>query len=302
MNKGGTIENCHNTNGTVFGGQSVGGVCGDNSNNGTVNGCYNTGDVSGTGFNVGGVCGYNSNTLENSFNTGDVSGDDKVGGVCGLNGGTVKNCYYLSDSDDTNARTEKQFASGEVAFLLQSNCAEPTWGQTLGTNASPVLVWQTDYKQVYHPTSGTSPCKGGYSNNSDGTLNHKYDENGKCIYCGQPEIAYTVTIPASVELGNTATIAATGVTLPDGKALNVKVADSSEFKVALNGDTCEYTVTKGEAKTTVNPNDTVLTADNDNPNNSVTLQFNVPTTTTTYSGTYTGTVSFNVSVDDKPTS
>ena len=304
QNNRATVGKSYNTN-TVSGGGSVGGVCGDNSNNGTVNGCYNTGNVSGTGFNVGGVCGYNSNTLENSFNTGDVSGDDKVGGVCGLNGGTVKNCYYLSDSDDTNARTEKQFASGEVAFLLQSNCAEPTWGQTLGTNASPVLVWQTDYKQVYHPASGTSPCPGGYSNNSDGTLNHKYDENGKCIYCGQPEIAYTVTIPASVELGNTATIAATGVTLPNGKELNVKVADGSEFKVALNGDTCVYTVTnKGDTAnnpngTSVTPGTTVLTAENGNK--TVTLQFNKPKTTT-YSGTYTGTVSFTVSVDDKPTS
>ena len=33
-------------------------------------------------------------------------------------GDTVKNCYFQSDSTDTNARTEKQFKSGEVAELL----------------------------------------------------------------------------------------------------------------------------------------------------------------------------------------
>ena len=87
------------------------------------------------------------------------------------------------------------------------------------------------------------------------------------------------------------------MTLPDGKELNVKVADSSEFKVALGDDTRDYKVYNGE--TEVKPGNTVLTADNDNPNNSVTLQFNTPTTATTYSGTYTGTVPFTVSVDDK---
>lgn len=43
------------------------------------------------------------------------------------------------------------------------------------------------------------PCKGGFSNTPDGTLNHQYDANGYCIYCGAPHIAYTVTIPATLD-------------------------------------------------------------------------------------------------------
>ena len=137
-------------------------------------------------------------------------------------------------------------------------------------------------------------------------MNHNY-ESGKCIYCGEPEIAYAVTIPATVELGTTATIKAKDVILPNGKTLNVKVAEGSEFEVAQADDNdavvdkCAYTVTKGETKTPVNPSDTVLTVVNGVAESSVKLQFNKPETTT-YSGEYKGKVTFTVSVDDKPAS
>ena len=336
-NKGGTLQNCHTT-GTVSGSWYVGGVCGYNS--GTLKESDNTGTVSGTGNRVGGVCGVNERTLKKSYNTGDVTGNDSVGGVCGDNqstvngcyttgkvignakvgslcgyisgyGGTVEKCYYLvgtsekafgDEHDGVNcaSKTKLQFQNGEVAYLLQGTNTEPTWGQTLGKNASPVLAWQKDdYKQVYE-TAPNSPCPGGYSNTAGQELNHHYVD-GKCFYCGQPEIAYTVTIPATVELGNTVKIEATGVTLPNDKQLNVKVAKDSKFEVALGDDTRPYTVTKGEAKTPVNPNDTVLTVESSGTGNSVELTF-TPPKTTTYSGTYTGTVTFTVSVDDNSAS
>ena len=339
---GGTIQKCDNS-GTVSGANNVGGVCG--SNTGDVNGspttiqeCYNTGTVSGKGSNVGGVCGRNNDgaTLENSYNTGTVSGTSAyyVGGVCGLNdsnstlknsynigtvsgrsyvesvcgqnnGNPVTNCYYLSDSNDTNARTAKQFASGEVAYLLQkalddaateSTPAPQVWGQNIGPDASPVLSSDTKYK-VY-PTAQDSPCRG-YSNTANEHREHSY-QNGECIYCGEPEIAYTVTIPASVELGNTATITATGVTLPNDKQLNVKVADDSAFTVSLYDgtnvvDTQTYTVTNGNTKVT--RGSTVLSVtENTEGETTASLKFNAPTSTK-YSGEYTGTVTFTVSVD-----
>ena len=301
-------------------------MCGSNYNSGIIQECYNIGTVSGTNW-VGGVCGQNDRgTLENSYNIGTVSGI-KVGGVCGENwnngtvkgcyskvsgrgvccdnSGTVENCYYLSDTSGTahsqggTSKTEAEFQSGEVAFLLQkplddaateSAPAPQVWGQTLtGENSQPYPV--LNGLKVYQGT----PCQGRYSNAKDEELDHNY-QNGVCIYCGQPQIAYTVTIPASVELGNTATIAATGVTLPNGKQLNVKVADGSEFKVTLGDDTRDYKVYKGE--TEVKSGNTVLTVGNGESEKTVELQFDKPKTTT-YSGTYTGTVSFTVSVDDK---
>lgn len=302
-NKGGTLQNCHNA-GTVSGNSWVGGVCGQNTG-GTLQECYNIGTVSGGGNYIGGVCGdnYNSGTVNGCYST--------ARNVCGENSATVENCYYLSTKSGTAhsqggiSKTELQFRNGAVACQMQNDLgqnAEPVWGQTIGTNVSPVLAWQTDdYRPVY-PTAAGSTCPG-YSNKENDKRYHNY-VNGVCTYCGQPEIAYTVTIPATVELGNTATIKAEGVALPDDKRLNVKVADTSAFQVALvygneTVDKCAYTVAIGE--TPVTPGNTVLTAEGNVAENSVVLQFNKPETTT-YSGTYTGTVSFTVSVDDKSAS
>lgn len=87
----GTIENCYNT-GIVIGQSYVGGVCGCVSYNScTISNCYNIGTVTSTETDyasVGGVCGKSWGTIENSYNTGDVSATGNyadVGGVCGYN-------------------------------------------------------------------------------------------------------------------------------------------------------------------------------------------------------------------------
>lgn len=323
-------------------GYSVGGVCGENSTSSTIQECYNTGDVTGllSARNVGGVCGYHTGTIvQDCYNTGAVSSaysNAFIGGVCGNGGKTVTRCYNtgvvsgsyrnnticggnatqttycysLKRTDDeklfgsgtgTNceAKTELQFRNGEVAYLLQTAAGNtPTWGQTIGVNQSPVLQWQTDYKKVY-PTAEDSPCTG-YSNTNNDSRDHEY-KNGKCIYCGEKQptqIAYTVTIPATVELGDKATIKATDVTLPTDKQLNVKIgSNNSKFEVTLDDDTREYTVNNG----TVTSGSTVLIVNNSATSGSAELTFNTPESTT-YSGTYQGTVTFTVSVDDKSTS
>ena len=156
----GTIKNCYNTgevSGTAtdyFGDVNAGGVCGWNYY-GTIENCYNTGEVSGIyGFvYAGGVCGFNGGTIQNCYNTGDVSGTSSngtvyAGGVCGYNTGTITNCYWLAGTaeygignprGDTNAqsKTAEQFASSEVAWLLNEPQTEKPWGQ--GSNGMPVL-------------------------------------------------------------------------------------------------------------------------------------------------------------------
>ena len=175
----GEIENCYNT-GSVSGTSSVGGVCGNNRG-GTIKNCNSTGEVSG-GFSVGGVCGSNDGTIKNSYNTGNVTATDvnaSVGGVCGYNTGTIKNCYYLdgttSDSNATSKTTE-EFASGEVAYLLNGSTSEGAlaWGQTIGTDNYPVLNGAKVYK--------TTPCPS-YSNKE--TKAHRDDnDDGICDVCG----------------------------------------------------------------------------------------------------------------------
>ena len=135
----GTVTNCYNT-GSVEGNNYVGGVCGDNYD-GTVSNCYNTGSVEGNRY-VGGVCGWNSGTVTNCYNTGNVTGSNYVGGVCGRNNGTVTNCYYLDTcgaAGEGTSKTADEFASGEVAWLLQNEQAEQVWGQAIGTDEYPVL-------------------------------------------------------------------------------------------------------------------------------------------------------------------
>lgn len=148
------IFNCYNTGKVSVTGDRVwvGGVSGFNGKD--IKNCYNTGEVSVAvdGGVVGGVCGNNDSwsRITNCYNTGKVSvtgGNAVVGGVCGMNANTIKNCYFLTGTadkgtgDDTGEATEKtdsQFKSDEVAWLLNGSQNPKPWGQ--GSNDMPVLT------------------------------------------------------------------------------------------------------------------------------------------------------------------
>ena len=160
----GTVSNCTNT-GNVTGTTSyfyAGGVVG--SNEGTVENCYNTGKVSGSGFSAGGVVGDNSGTVSNCYNTGGVSVSGifcKGGAIAGDNSHIVSNCYYLEQNDLPNIgadsgtttnvknKTAEEFASGDVAWLLQYGQDDQVWGQNLGDeNSLPMLTSEEDYSVI----------------------------------------------------------------------------------------------------------------------------------------------------------
>ena len=169
----GTVENCYNTG--AVSGEYAGGVCGWNMNNGKIENCHNTGTVSNAAY-AGGVCAANGGTIKNCYNTGNVSGNVLSGGVCGNNDegeisncyntgtvsggyaggvcgwnlvGTVENCYYLEGSAETGVglnsgtaadieeKSQSQFSSGEVAWLLQNGQKDQVWGQEIGTDSHP---------------------------------------------------------------------------------------------------------------------------------------------------------------------
>ena len=187
--KTGTIRNCYseaNVTGVVVG-ADIGGVVGEN--NGTVENCYNTGNVVGNKC-VGGVCGYNDGTNNNCYNTGKVTGTSYVGDVCGQNDkGTLTNCYYLADSETNNndgtfGKTAEQFASGEVAYLLNgSESTDVAFCQNLDngepTDATPVL--DSTHGTVYQFTNCNHADT--YTNNKDAKSgDHSWDDNGFCRY------------------------------------------------------------------------------------------------------------------------
>jgi len=102
----GTITNCYATGNVSGQHYSVGGLVGNNG--GIIIGCYATGSVNGSSSNVGGLVGDNSSNrggivrdnnssggkIENSYATGNVTGESSVGGLAGNNyGGTITNSY-----------------------------------------------------------------------------------------------------------------------------------------------------------------------------------------------------------------
>ncbi len=92
------ISNCYSTGTVSGGGESIGGLVGENG--GTISTCYSTGTITGGegGYWLGGLVGYNtSGTISDCYSTGPVSSGDNAichGGLVGINyGGSISNCY-----------------------------------------------------------------------------------------------------------------------------------------------------------------------------------------------------------------
>ena len=112
----------------------------------------------------------------------------------------------------------------------------------------------------------------------------------------QVDPTFTVTIPATVALGETATIKAENVVVAKGKQVEVALTNANGFTVATpQGAELGYTVKNGE--TTVNEGDTVLTVNPDNgKTGETTLTFTTPETVK-FAGDYTGTLTFTIAVN-----
>ena len=118
---------------------------------------------------------------------------------------------------------------------------------------------------------------------------------------------YTVTIPAKIELtpntvdGTTtykqdASISATNVRLEAGYGLNVTLLASDFQLTTTDGTTLNYEVTVGNNTDPITDNDDTIVATfiTQTDAQSVTLHFSADDPT--YAGTYTGTVTFTLSV------
>lgn len=205
---GGSLTNCSNSGavegtGQTANGAYVGGIVGSNSHTeivmGSVKNCYNTGTVTATGSNAvaGGVTGVNLNTVNSCYNTGAVTGTT-AGGVVGANSygstsGTVNGCYFLvgtaasgvGDNSDTitnvASKTEAQFNSGEVAWLLQDaveqdgSTTTQVWGQEIGANNYPeLLAFDASAQKVYRVAFE-------YNYDYEGTENAAYANSGSPV-------------------------------------------------------------------------------------------------------------------------
>ena len=126
-------------------------------------------------------------------------------------------------------------------------------------------------------------------------------QEGSIAVSYQVAPTYTVTIPATVTLGETAKIEVENVVVEKGKQVEVALTNANDFKVATpEGAELTYTVKNGEAE--VAEGDTVLAVNpKDGTTGETTLSFVAPTTIQ-YAGKYEGTVTFTVAVKDAPKS
>ncbi|MGN0651185.1 MAG: hypothetical protein ACI4KM_12180, partial [Oscillospiraceae bacterium] len=135
IGNGGTVSNVGIVNSSFTGNDYVGAVAG--KNNGAISGCF-------------------TNTIQVN---GTTSGD-----ICGQSDGTVKRCFYLEGGRGAGeAKTEAQFTSGEVAYLLNGDRTNIVWGQLIYTDPLPVPVNEANRvyfaQGVYHNHTSGTDCR-----------------------------------------------------------------------------------------------------------------------------------------------
>ena len=186
---------------SYFSGKHVGGVCGQMAAS-TITNCFSSSMITGD-IGVGGICGsmfgVDSDTISYCASSGRVKYTEKYnngGGVCGSfdTNDQIINCYYNkeslyvnggevgsagSDSAYATAKTTKEFASGEVAYLLNGSTNAGTWKQNLDTGTRDETP-NFSGAAVYAATSGA--CTPGYTNNASLVKNHVF-ENHVCVFC-----------------------------------------------------------------------------------------------------------------------
>ncbi|MFR6400272.1 leucine-rich repeat protein [Ruminococcus sp.] len=342
----GSIENCYNT-GVIRGFGLVAGIC--NMNAGSMKNCYNNNsditvmtdstiiDKNDEKSYASGICNNNgsSGRIENCYHVGQVSGADVNNNICNLNAGQIENSYYdcnICDKDaitqnkssavvkNVESKTTKQFASGEVTYLLNGDQSAPAFYQNLATEKYPVLNPQSKAvvrleliqdesfgeaattKTTYHNTGDTVALE----TSPDKAYIYQYFVNGKHIsgkiYTIKNNTEMTMKkVPVDIELSEIDTIQLTcqkKMTLDlteylknfvDLKPVQFQLATGSKLpdglKLTEDGILSGTPKKAATVKTTI-----VLTAENDSTKEmNLVFIVNAPVTTTTTTITTTTT-------------
>lgn len=199
----GTIKNLGITD-SFFGGSGifVGTFVGNGSGECVIENCFSSAVVQ-AGYLCGGIAGMTYGTIRNCYFAGKISVEDtsrnNENAIANDNNnhGTLENCYYLDTCGLTSERavskTAEQFASGEVAFLLQDGQTDTVWGQNLAEGESrqnypvPDGKFRVYYNEIYTGCEG-KPGDVTYAYSND-DLSHVYaehtdaDNDGRCDIC-----------------------------------------------------------------------------------------------------------------------
>ena len=199
-NNNGTVTNVGIEDSYFEGDNPVGGIVAYNA--GTVENSLSLATVKGNS-NVGGLVGFNAanGVVKNCYSRATVKAETtdaiRSGNVVGYNEGTLANCYYLSDVADQQetahstviSKTAEQFASGEVAWLLNGEKVDETsvWGQFLGNDDGPAVAFPSPSKWYFvwkgYMCFDDSLQYANHHLHSEPNHDHVYD-NGICEVCG----------------------------------------------------------------------------------------------------------------------
>lgn len=271
-----SVNDLHIAN-SYFEGSNAGGIAGYSSSE-SITKCSVADDVTVKGTNAGGLVGNTSyDTIENCFSLAAVSGN-VWGGLVGYNCDTIKNCYtslmrpvgynyksyggsmanvyYAEDTNDYTTPDEngytpikptfegatevKDFADGEVAYLLQSKVigelleydddgnpvygeAPQIWGQKIDTDKYPTFSDAKVYEDEYNSIMA-------YRNAIDGfeIILLGADKKSATVVLGEPG-TYTILL-ADYEDNRLANVETFEVTVD--KAQAVRVTSTKDFTLS----------------------------------------------------------------------
>ena len=209
LSNAGTITHCWYRGGITAKG-SLGGLVYTNS--GTIEACYVYTGRPNRGGRIemyyggwaGGIAYKNTGTIANSYFYGDIvqaQSGNTVRDIIGWgaiayekNSDTVSNCYYAAERDDGyGGKTEDQFLSGEVTYLLNGGTARDDWRQNRPADDTPVLdrshaqVQKSgkNYVSLYphvHCICGGSTTSGSHPQHSDVTYTAWTDDEAASQY------------------------------------------------------------------------------------------------------------------------
>ena len=209
---------------------------------------------------------------------------------------TIKACLVKSDGSEeilmegmtvTESEATYEFTVDKFAVVRFYWVGTEEWSVECGViikRDGNIQYEQLEYEEI---TDGVLICSSEYFDPRSTTVTYEVAPT------------YTVTIPATVTLGENAKIEVENVVVEKGKQVEVALTNANDFKVATpEGAELTYTVKNGEAE--VAEGDTVLAVNPaDGTTGETTLSFVAPTTIQ-YAGKYEGTVIFTVAVKDAP--
>ncbi|MEE0061188.1 MAG: hypothetical protein UE295_10215, partial [Acutalibacteraceae bacterium] len=217
-----TIKNLHISNSYICGNSQVAAIAGYGST--IFDKCSVDETVFVTGnYTVGAIVGNSfSGHIKNSWSRANIASDNYAdGGIVGVmdygviensytthynivdysDGATITNCYYYNEPANNNGGIPlEDFASGEIAYLLQAGVPEEdiydddwnyidtitpfVWGQKIGTDKFPVI----NGDKVYYGYKDCNATEKTYCNNNayDEIPTHSF-ENGNCTICGDKD-------------------------------------------------------------------------------------------------------------------